>query len=220
MLNQIITGDARELAKDIPDESCNLVFTDPVYENIEDYKWLAQTALRILKPNSACLAWVSTRQAAYAQLAMEETGLTYQWTLQYASLGKNAVIHLYGLLPKTTPLLYFTKGRRKAIPYIPDIIINNDPPDFKKDNKNFFGWQKNQSILKRYLETFSKPGDVIYDPFSGSGSLEVVCKQAGRNFYASEIEPDRAEIGRARLTLTQMPLFVIEPSEEQQRMVI
>lgn len=220
MLNQIITGDARELAKSIPDESVDLIFTDPVYENVEDYKWLAETAMRVLKPNSACLAWVSVRPAARSQIAMEETGLTYQWTLQYAEFGRNTMLHLYGLLPKVTPVLYFTKGRRKAKPYIPDLIINNAPADIKPTDRLYFPWQKNQTILRRYLETFSNPGDTIYDPFCGSGSLEVTCKQTGRNFYASEIEPDRAEIGRERLALTQMPLFTLEPSEEQQEMVI
>lgn len=220
MLNQIITGDARELAKEIPDESVDLIFTDPVYENVDDYRWLAETAMRVLKPNSACLAWVSVRQAARSQIAMEETGLTYQWALQYAEFGRNTMLHLYGLLPKVTPCLYFTKGRRKAKPYIPDLIINNAPADIKPNNELYFAWQKNQIILRRYLETFSKPGDIVYDPFCGSGSLEVTCKQTGRNFYASEIEPGRAEIGRKRLALTQMPLFVLEDSEEQQRMVI
>jgi DNA modification methylase len=220
MLNQILTGDARELAKSIPDESVDLCFTDPVYENTDDYRWLAETCLRVLKPNSACLAWVSVRQAARAQIAMEEAGLTYQWTLQYAEFGRNTCFHLYGILPKSTPCLFFSKGHRKAKPYIPDLIISSQPADIKRADKHYFAWQKNQTILRRYLETFSKSGDTIYDPFSGTGSLEIACKQTGRNFYASEIEPDRAEIGRERLALTQMPLFTLEPSEEQQRMAI
>lgn len=41
--NGIYTGDARELAKAIPDESVDLIFTDPVYDRIEDYRWLAET---------------------------------------------------------------------------------------------------------------------------------------------------------------------------------
>ena len=40
-LDRIITGDARELAKAIPDESVDLIFTDPVYDRIDDYRWLA-----------------------------------------------------------------------------------------------------------------------------------------------------------------------------------
>jgi len=54
--NQIVTGDARELAKAIPDESIDLVFTDPVYDRIDDYRWLAETAARVLEPEQMELA--------------------------------------------------------------------------------------------------------------------------------------------------------------------
>jgi len=53
--NQIVTGDARVLAERIPDESIDLIFTDPVYQNIDDYRWLAETAARVLKLDRACL---------------------------------------------------------------------------------------------------------------------------------------------------------------------
>lgn len=55
MLNKIMVGDARKLSAAIPDESVDLVFTDPVYDRIDDYKWLAREAKRVLKPNSAAL---------------------------------------------------------------------------------------------------------------------------------------------------------------------
>ena len=61
-LNTVIQGDSRELAKSIPDESVDLIFTDPVYENIDDYAWLSETAQRILKPNSACLVFCANRK--------------------------------------------------------------------------------------------------------------------------------------------------------------
>ena len=43
-MNEIITGDARELAKDIPDNSIDLIFTDPPYakEYIPLYGWLSK----------------------------------------------------------------------------------------------------------------------------------------------------------------------------------
>ena len=33
----IYTGDARELCEEIPSESIDLIFTDPVYQNMDDY---------------------------------------------------------------------------------------------------------------------------------------------------------------------------------------
>ncbi|MBU1621856.1 MAG: hypothetical protein KJ604_20565, partial [Gammaproteobacteria bacterium] len=55
--NGIYTGDARELAEAIPDESVDLIFTDPVYDRIDDYRWLAEAVARVLKQDRACLVW-------------------------------------------------------------------------------------------------------------------------------------------------------------------
>jgi adenine-specific DNA-methyltransferase len=213
VLNQIITGDARELAKSIPDDSVDLILADPIYENVEDYRWLAETAMRVLKPNSACLAFSSQRWVAKSQIAMEETGLNYLYTLQYIIPGKPGALHLYGLYPCATPCLLFAKGRTKASPYLPDALVSSDNPD------NAFKWQKNIKLVSRWLTSFSKPGDIVYDPFAGSGTVPAVCKMTGRNFIASEIDPERAEKARRRVEMTPLPLFVLE-QEEQQRMAI
>ena len=54
-LNTIITGDARQLAEAVPDESVDLIFTDPVYDRIDDYRWLAETAARVLRADCVLL---------------------------------------------------------------------------------------------------------------------------------------------------------------------
>jgi DNA modification methylase len=211
MLNQIVTGDARELAKEIPDNSIDLIFCDPVYANVDDYRWLGETAMRVLKPNSVCLAWCS--KAAVCQLAMEESGLNYHWTLNYTVQAKPTLLFHYGLFTWTTPCLYFAKGHRKASPPIPDTFISQKQPD------NGFKWNKNIAVINRWMASFSKPGDTVFDPFAGGGTVPVVSKMTGRNFIAFEIEPERAQEARKRLETTPYPLFVLE-SEEQQRMVI
>lgn len=212
MFNQIITGDAREMAKQIPDESVDFIFADPVYSNIEDYRWLAEIALRVLKPDSACLAWCS--KPAECQFAMQEAGLNYQWTLNYTVVAKPTLLFQYGLFTWTTPCLYFAKGKRKAFPPIPDTFISQSSPD------NGFKWNKNIAVINRWLSSFTKPGDVVYDPFAGSGTVPAVCKMTGRNFIASEIDPLRAEAARQRVEQTPTPLFVLEPIEEQLKWAI
>ena len=64
MCSVIHVGDARELSQSIGAETVDLIFTDPVYANVEDYWWLAKTAVRVLKPGGACLAWCSKPQEA------------------------------------------------------------------------------------------------------------------------------------------------------------
>ncbi len=79
--NQIVTGDARELAKAIPDESVDLVFTDPVYDRIDDYRWLAETAARVLKPDRACLVFAGIGYLPETHDAVRAGGLSYRWQL-------------------------------------------------------------------------------------------------------------------------------------------
>lgn len=203
MVNEIWQGDARELAKRIPNESVDLIFTDPVYDRIEDYEWLAKEALRILKPNKACLAFVDTRHDAYAQIAMEKY-LKYQWKLYYTIPGKPGALHLYGVYPCTTICLYFAKGHIKASPYIPDTFVNSDRPD------NGFKWQKNEGIIARWLEAFTKPNDFVVDFFTGSGAIPAVCKKLSRNYWACEIDHERAKQARQRIAMTQPPLFTVQ----------
>ena len=41
-VNQIYNGDSRELINGIPDNLVDLIFTNPVYENVVDYRWLSE----------------------------------------------------------------------------------------------------------------------------------------------------------------------------------
>lgn len=207
--NGIYTGDARELAKAIPDESVDLVFTDPVYDRIDDYRWLAETAARVLKPDRACLAMVDSRNSGLAEMAMREA-LTFEWRLYYTIPGKPGALHLYGVYPCTTVCLLFAKGHAKASPYIPDTIVSSARPD------NGFKWQKNIRIVQRWIESYSGDGAVVVDTFVGSGTTAVSVKATARRYLAFEIDPATADLARERVHNTQPPLFV--PEAEQTAM--
>ena len=49
------------------------------------------------------------------------------------------------------------------------------------------------------LKDFTQPGDLILDPFTGSGTTGVACVQTGRRFIGIEIDPTYADIARARI---------------------
>jgi DNA modification methylase len=209
MLNQIVTGDARQLAALIPDESIDLIFTDPVYENIADYRWLAETAARVLKPGSACLAWCSGVKQYAVQPVMAEY-LKFCMPLVYTKIAKAYKAHAYKTFLWSTPCLWFQKGPHNhewtidtVVDHCNAIVSTNTPP------KNTYKWHKNPEAYIRWLLAFSKLGDTVYDPFTGSGSLPVECKRLGRNFIASEMQPDIAEMARKRLAQVQVidPIF-------------
>ena len=44
-----------------------------------------------------------------------------------------------------------------------------------------------EELVKRIIENFTKPNDIIYDPFMGTGTTAVVAKKMNRKFLGSEI---------------------------------
>lgn len=209
LINTILTGNARELAAEVADESVDLIFTDPVYERPEDYLWLAQTAMRVLKPNRACLAWTSSIRADSSKSLMELAGLTWQCNLNYVIPAKACALHHYGVFLWNTQCLYFAKGHFKASPYIPDTFISQLPP------QNGFAWQKNLGVIERWMESLSKPDDVVFDPFTGTGSVPIVCQRLGRRYIAFEVNPERAEDARQRVAMAPPRLPFVGQAEQQ-----
>ena len=59
--------------------------------------------------------------------------------------------------------------------------------------------QKPEALLKRVLLATSDPGDVVLDPFSGTGTTAVAAKMLGRDFVGIEQDPAYVRLSRARL---------------------
>lgn len=74
--------------------------------------------------------------------------------------------------------------------------------------------QKPIALMVKLITLFTKPGDMILDPFCGSGTTGVACVQTGRRFIGIEIEPKYVKIARRRIA-DAAPLFV-RPKEETQ----
>ena len=50
--------------------------------------------------------------------------------------------------------------------------------------------QKPISVLKRLIEIFTDPGDVVIDPCAGSGSTLRAARELGRHSYGFEVSRD------------------------------
>lgn len=66
--------------------------------------------------------------------------------------------------------------------------------------------------LMRWCLQFLKPGAIVLDPFCGSGSTGVACKQLGIPFIGIELDPKWADIARRRLSETIEPSGIHSPS--------
>lgn len=59
--------------------------------------------------------------------------------------------------------------------------------------------EKAVSILKPLIQAFSKPGEVVLDPFAGSGSKLVAAALSGRDYLGVELEAKYVAYARRRL---------------------
>ncbi|HRA87729.1 MAG TPA: site-specific DNA-methyltransferase [Planctomycetaceae bacterium] len=59
--------------------------------------------------------------------------------------------------------------------------------------------QKPEKLIERLVKASSSEGDLVYDPFSGSGTVPAVCARHDRRFVACELNPEYATLGRQRV---------------------
>ncbi len=67
------------------------------------------------------------------------------------------------------------------------------------DGKKVHPTQKPEALLARVIMASTKPGDVILDPFFGTGTTGAVAKRLGRNFVGIEREQDYIDAASARI---------------------
>ena len=66
----------------------------------------------------------------------------------------------------------------------------------KGENKAIFP----QYLVRWFLLKFSKENELILDPFMGSGTTALVCKQLNRNYIGFEIDKKQIEVSNKRLS--------------------
>lgn len=85
-------------------------------------------------------------------------------------------------------------------------------PQGRKGDERFHACQKPIKVFDFCLKHFAKPGDIVLDPFLGSGSSRIAAWKAGLDFIGCEIDPEyyRLQEERFQRFTRQMNLFVDE----------
>ena len=73
--------------------------------------------------------------------------------------------------------------------------------------KRIHKWQKPEKLLERIIEASSNIGDVVLDPFGGSGTTAAVAKNLGRRWLLFEIDPQIVKIATKRINNTPISLL-------------
>ncbi len=197
-LIQTSLGDCNKVMSSILDNSIDLVLTDPPYlrEFLYTYKYLAQVCPRIMKKGASLLTIVG-HFAIPEVCEMFKDKLKYRWCFCMNQFeGKHARMAM-GIEVMWKPVLWYVK---EAYPqgrgFIRDGLVIDGKGGQKKENHK---WEQDLSWAKFFIEKLTKEGDTVLDPFMGSGTTGVACKELGRNFVGIEIDPEYYNITKRRI---------------------
>lgn len=64
--------------------------------------------------------------------------------------------------------------------------------------------EKPVGLAKHFIRLHSRPGDVVLDPFMGSGTTGIACVDEGRDFIGIEIDPAYYAMAQKRIEAAEM----------------
>jgi len=211
-------GDALALLPGVPAESVDLVITDPPfaidfkahrlnynrtrsnviegYQEVhkEDYREFTKTwiagAERVLAPSGSMYIFSGWNHLRDILEGIDSAGLTtinhLIWKYQFGVYTKKKYVtsHYHILFVVKDPLHYtFNK-------------VDHYPEDVWVIQREYWKGRKKTptklppEIVKKILAYSSNPGDLVFDPFFGSGTVPLVARQEGRHFLGFEIVPE------------------------------
>lgn len=205
-INQILQGDCVEVLKSLPDKAVDLVVTDPPYlVNYRDrsgrtvkndggspeFLGAFSDLYRVLKPGSFCVCFYGWNRVDQFFSAWREAGFRpvghIVWKKEYSS--SSAFLQY-----RHEQAYLLAKGNpdRPAKP-----LADVQPWEYSGNRAH--PTEKAVGILSPLVRASSKPGDIVLDPFSGSGSTAVAAALSGRRYIGIELEGHYCRHARTRL---------------------
>ena len=170
--------------------------------NFDQKEWIIKTS-KLVKDGGSIVIFNDWKNISYMCEALQESGYIIKDLLRWE---KN------NPMPRNVNSRYVTdfevaiwavKGKKKwtfnkpeEVPYLRPTFKSGLVPGGKN---RIHPTQKHLGVIEEIIKIHSNPGDLIFDPFSGSGTTAVACKNLGRNFIGSEIEKEYYEKAIKRL---------------------
>lgn len=205
----------------IPSESVDLVLADPPY--LVDYRGRHGSGLKpIVGDNDADWVRPVSRQI-WRVLKQNKFFVTfYGWensdvlVSQWKQCGFRIVGH-FVCVKNSIGLGYYMRGRHetafllaKGKPARPERPVS-DVFFWEREPLTFHQNQKPLHVISQMIAAFSKEGDLILDPFMGSGTTLVAARNLGRRAIGIEIEERYYQIAAQRLA---QEIFEFQPAPD------
>jgi adenine-specific DNA-methyltransferase len=205
-VNQILHGDCISVMQSMPTQSVDLVVTDPPYlvnyrprdgrrcAGDDNGEWLRpafRELYRVLKPDRFCACfygwpWIDRFMQAWKQSGFRPVShLT--WVKEHCSReGYTKSYHEVGFL--------LAKGKPPRPAEPPSDVL-----PWEYTGNELHPNQKPVIGITPLIEAYSNPGDIVLDPFSGSGTTGVAARSCDRRFILIEKIFHDCGVARQRL---------------------
>jgi adenine-specific DNA-methyltransferase len=200
---RIIHGDCLSILPTLDAGSVAAIVTDPPYPE-EFWPTLAAAAPLMadaLMDGGQMICLVGQHQLPFALDTFRSTGLRYWWTcgMQHHSkgrlLGKDVVI-------TWKPALWFIKGKKRRLHDMPmDMVMGRKP------GKTEHEWEQGALWFLHWCDRICNPGELILDPFAGTGTTGVAALKTGRPCVLIERDARYIPIIERRIAEARTPLL-------------
>lgn len=195
MLDRVTCGDCVDVMRAMPWASVDFILTDPPYlvnyrdrsgrsvTNDDNDAWLKpafRQMYRVLRPDSLCVSFYGWNKVDTFMAAWREAGFDIVGHIVFRKrYGSNARFLSY----RHESAYLLAKGR-PPLPGspVPDVL------DWEYSGNQLHPTQKPVQPLKTLIAAFTKPGDVVLDPFCGSGSTLAAAQELDRRFIGIELD--------------------------------
>lgn len=222
---KLINGNCLDTLKNIPNESIDLIVTDPpypttsrgnagnsggmlqkdinkkgkvfTYNNI-NCKEYAPEFYRLLKDGSHC--YVMTNHINLIDMLNTFTDVGFHFIKSLIWNKGNKIMGQY-YMSQYEYILFFRKGKGKKINNCgtSDILSIPNKKTKDKDGKNIHDTEKPIELMEVLVNNSSQENELVLDPFMGVGSTGIACIKNNRNFIGMELDENYFNIAKNRI---------------------
>ena len=160
-------------------------------------------AVRVLKKGGAMVVFMAIIKVETILRIAERHGLYYKTTGIWHKLNpmpRNMHLHFVN---STEAWVYFTYGKKTGTFHNGGKVLHDfiETPVAANGERKFgrHPTQKPVQLMEFFIQVLTNEGDMVLDPFMGSGSTGVAAKKLGRNFTGVEIDANYFQIATRRI---------------------
>jgi hypothetical protein len=181
-------GEFQSVLSHLEPGSVDLILTDPPYPREYLYLWdeLGEFAADKLVDGGSLVTYCGQSILPDALNALDKH-LRYWWTICAPHRHGNQMLPGKFVSVGWKPVLWFVKGGRRSKLMLPDVLPAGGAPRKTVPTGDGGAWAQAVDELKPIIEGLTAPGDLVVDPFAGSGTTGFAVEKYGRRFIGAEI---------------------------------